>query len=65
VGIEVLKDYAVQAQLKRDSIQASAVKAGMLVGHEFLLGKFIFSQRFGVYLFDETRISTGSIIDGE
>jgi hypothetical protein len=53
-GIEVLKDYAVEAQLKRDAIDASAFKAGMLAGHEFLLGKFIFSQRLGVYVFDQT-----------
>jgi hypothetical protein len=53
-GIEVWKDYAVKAQLKRDAIDASAVKAGLLGGHEFLLGKFIFSQRLGIYVFDET-----------
>jgi hypothetical protein len=53
-GMEVFKDYATKAQLRRDSIHASPIRAGLLVGHEFLLGKFIFSQRLGVYVFDET-----------
>ena len=30
------------------------VVGAVLVGHEFLLGKFIFSQRVGIYLYDES-----------
>jgi hypothetical protein len=41
-------------QLKRDSVNASPVKAGVLAGHAFLLGRFVFSQRLGVYIFDQT-----------
>jgi hypothetical protein len=41
-------------QLEKDSVKASPVRAGLLGGHEFLLGKFIFSQRVGIYLFDQT-----------
>jgi len=54
LGAEVYGDKSLQMQLKRDSIEASPVRAGLLLGHEFLLGKFIFSQRLGVYIFNQT-----------
>jgi hypothetical protein len=53
-GAEIFMDRALRMQLSIDSVEASHVRAGILVGHEFLLGKFLFSQRLGVYLFDET-----------
>jgi len=53
-GAEIFNDEALRVQLRRDSINASAVKAGVTFGHEFLLGKFLFSQRLGVYIFDQT-----------
>ncbi|HEY0677288.1 MAG TPA: acyloxyacyl hydrolase [Chitinophagaceae bacterium] len=54
VSTEIFHDESLRTQLKRDSIDASAIKAGVAFGHEFLLGKFLFSQRIGVYLFDQT-----------
>lgn len=54
LGAEVYTDKSLRMKLKRDSIDASAVRAGLLFGHEFLLGKFLFSQRLGVYIFDQT-----------
>jgi hypothetical protein len=54
LGIEAYHDEALRTTLKNDSIDASAVRSGLLVGHEFLLGKFLFSQRLGVYIFDQT-----------
>lgn len=53
-GAEVYTDKSLEMQLKRDSIDASAVRAGLLLGHEFLLGKFLFSQQLGVYIFNQT-----------
>ena len=53
-GAEIYKDAKLYYRLKNDSIDASSVKAGLLAGHEFLLGKFIFSQQLGVYVFDQT-----------
>lgn len=50
-GIEVFTDRAVRMRLHRDSLEGSATRAGILAGHEFLLGKFIFSQRLGVYFY--------------
>ena len=54
LGFEIYRDEVLRIQLKRDSLQASSVKAGILFGHEFLLGKFLFSQRLGLYVFDQT-----------
>jgi hypothetical protein len=53
-GAEIYMDRALRMQLKIDSVDASHIRAGLLVGHEFLLGKFIFNQRLGVYIFDNT-----------
>lgn len=54
LGTEIFTDLALRAQLKQDSIKASHIRSGLLFGHEFLLGKFLFTQRIGVYLFDQT-----------
>lgn len=54
LGAEVYGDKSLRMQLKRDSIDASSLRAGLLAGHEFLLGKFIFTQRIGVYIFNQT-----------
>ena len=54
LGAELYGDKSLSMQLKRDSIDASSLRAGLLIGHEFLLGKFVFSQRLGVYVFNKT-----------
>ena len=54
LGAEVYGDKSLSMQLKRDSIDASSLRAGLLIGHEFLLGKFVFSQRLGVYIYNQT-----------
>lgn len=54
LGAEAYLDGEVKEKLRRDGLDASPVKAGVLVGHEFLLGRFQFSQRLGVYAFDQT-----------
>ena len=54
LGAEAFHDESLEVQLKRDSVNASAVRAGITFGHEFILGKFLFSQRIGVYVFDQT-----------
>jgi hypothetical protein len=52
-GIEISFDASLQKRLKQDSLSGSPMRAGLLVGHEFLLGRFIFSQRIGVYVFNQ------------
>lgn len=54
LGTEAYHDEELQEKLSREGIDASPVKAGLLLGHEFLLGRFQFSQRLGVYVFDQT-----------
>src|SRR5207253_3220609 len=54
IGTEVFSDESLRFQLKRDSIEASPVRAGVMAGHEFILGKFLFSQRLGMYIFNQS-----------
>jgi hypothetical protein len=54
ISAEAWYDESLRLQLKRDSIDASATKVGVAFGHEFILGKFLFTQRIGVYVFDQT-----------
>ena len=53
-GMEVFHDRALIMRMERDTIEGSATRAGLLAGHEFILGKFSFSQRLGVYLYHNT-----------
>jgi hypothetical protein len=54
LGGEVYQDEELRNELTKASIDASPVKAGIMAGHEFILGKFLFSQRLGCYIFDKT-----------
>ncbi len=54
LGAEVYRDGELRNLLSKESIDASPVKAGVMAGHEFILGKFLFSQRLGYYVFDQT-----------
>ncbi len=54
LGTEIYQDDKLQNELRKQNLDASPVKAGLLMGHEFLLGRFQFSQRLGVYIFDQT-----------
>ncbi|MBA4139408.1 MAG: acyloxyacyl hydrolase [Segetibacter sp.] len=53
-GLEFYYDNALKQQLQKDSVSGSAWRAGLSAGHDFLLGKFFFSQHIGVYLFNQT-----------
>ena len=53
-GVEAFYDDALRYKIKSDSLDQTAMRAGLLLGHEFLLGKFIFSQRLGVYVLNAT-----------
>ncbi len=54
LGAEAYHDEELDDKLSREGLSASPVKAGILLGHEFLLGRFQFSQRLGAYVFDQT-----------
>ncbi len=52
VGLEGYYDGYNAQRMKTDTVGIeSAVRIGVMGGHEFLLGKFIFSQQLGVYLY--------------
>ena len=54
LGAEAFTDYTTRRALKLDSLSGSPIRAGIFFGHEFILGKFLFSQRIGVYVFDQS-----------
>jgi len=53
-GIEIIADQVTEARLQRDQLDKSSMRIGLLLGHEFLFGKFSFNQQLGYYLFNET-----------
>lgn len=52
-GVEWSYDGTIDKRLRADSIAGSPHKLGLMGGHEFLLGKFIFSQQLGIYIFND------------
>lgn len=52
LGLDFLADGAHREEIKRSGESVDYLKAGMLIGNEFLLGKFNFSQQFGIYIYD-------------
>ena len=50
-GVEWSYDGTIDKKLKEDTISGSPHKLGLMGGHEFLLGRIIFSQQVGVYIF--------------
>ena len=54
-GIEIIADQVTQARLQRDQLDKSSMRLGLLVGHEFLFGKFSVNQQLGYYLFNDTK----------
>jgi hypothetical protein len=52
VGLEGYYDGYNAQRMETDTVgMKSAVRIGLMGGHEFLLGRFIFSQQLGVYLY--------------
>ncbi|HEY1112927.1 MAG TPA: acyloxyacyl hydrolase [Chitinophagaceae bacterium] len=54
IGTELYRDEELRLELRKDSIDAPPVLAGLQAGHQFILGRFLFSQALGVYIFDKT-----------
>ena len=48
--IYILDDNGTGYVLEQEGKDDAPIKTGIALGHEFLLGKFLFSQQFGVYL---------------
>jgi len=54
LGVEGYRDEELRLELQKDSIDVPPVKAGLQAGHEFILGRFLFTQQLGVYIYDKT-----------
>lgn len=53
LGAEWFTDASLRERLKQDGkSEISHTRSGLLVGHEFLMGKIIFSQQLGIYLYN-------------
>jgi len=51
VATEVIFDYSRKEEIKLEQTNSNFVQAGVLVGHEFWLGKVTFSQQIGAYYY--------------
>lgn len=53
VGAELYHDGFNRARLDAEGLEdISAIRAGIMAGHRFLLGRFGFSQQVGIYLYN-------------
>lgn len=51
-GAEWMYDNSDRYEIEQAEEEESPHKASVAIGHEFLLGRFLFSQQFGFYLFN-------------
>jgi hypothetical protein len=56
-GTEIILDYSRRELIESESRNNNFLQAGVLVGHEFWLGKVTFGQQFGYYYFNDFRIN--------
>lgn len=52
-GVEWIDNLAYRKRIEQEGLELSHHQVGVLAGHEFLLGNFVFSQMIGVYLYRE------------
>lgn len=50
-GLEGYHDAATAKRLENEQIEGNGWRVGVLAGHQFVLGKFRFSQQIGYYLY--------------
>lgn len=50
-GLEWVVDYSLREKLRRENLGNDFQKGSLNIGHDLLLGKFIFSQQVGLYLY--------------
>ena len=58
-GVEWSYDGTIDKKLMVDSMAGSPHKLGLMGGHEFLLGRIIFSQQVGVYVYKDNPDADG------
>jgi hypothetical protein len=50
-GVEAYYDGALDKRMQYEGVAGDGWRVGAMAGHQFLLGKFTFSQQIGVYLY--------------
>lgn len=51
-AVEVMADWSNRERIRLSGQNTSHLMAGVLAGNDFLLGKFVFGQQFGVYIYN-------------
>jgi hypothetical protein len=57
LGIEWINDGARKVKMQREGIPGRHERGGVLIGHQFLLGRVVFSQQLGIYFFDQFKLN--------
>jgi hypothetical protein len=57
LGGEFVVDRSRKARIEHENRDLRHERASVLVGHRFLLGRVVFSQQFGVYLYDQFQVN--------
>ncbi len=52
LGTEAFADFPSRERARREGIDPFPGRVGVLLGHEFLLGNYVFSQQLGVYAYN-------------
>jgi hypothetical protein len=54
LATEIYWDASLAERLRQDNLDASSFRWGWMLGHQFLLGKFRFSQQLGIYAYSDS-----------
>lgn len=57
LGLEWVSDGARRIKMEREGIPGRHERGAVLVGHQFLLGRVLFSQQLGIYVFDQFKLN--------
>ena len=55
VDLEWMMDHSLKWEIEQSGKQTNYQRGGLLIGHEFLMGRFKFSQKIGPYIYDKTK----------
>ena len=55
IDIEWMWDNSLKWKVKQIDKNKNYQRGGLLIGHEFLMGRFTFSQKIGPYIYDITK----------
>ncbi len=56
-AVEWNLDMSRYRRIEYNNLQKDPHRLGILAGHEFIMGRFRFSQKLGIYLFDELKLT--------